>query len=82
MQSGGEEPSTINKEEIEWEVFPEIVVVEKPKQYDDDGNSIHDEPIANQDDDEDANKPPPFEPREFDWTVSNKKPRNLPQLFL
>lgn len=76
LQYGGEEPSTINKEDIEWEVFPEIVVVEKQKQFDDDGNEIIEEPPAPQDDEE--NKVPPFNPREFDWTITNKKPRNLP----
>ena len=81
LQYGGEEPSTINKEDIEWEVFPEIIVVEKPKQYDEEGNEIIEEPPAPLDDEE-ANKPPPFNPREFDWTITNRKPRNLPQLFL
>jgi len=58
-------------------VFPEIIVVEKPKQFDEEGNEIIEEPPAPLDDEE-ANKPPPFNPREFDWTITNRKPRNLP----
>ena len=81
LQYGGEEPSTINKEDIEWEVFSEIIVTEKPKQYDEEGNEIIDEPPVPLDNKE-ANKPSPFNPREFDWTLTNRKPRNLLQLFL
>lgn len=61
LQYGGEEPSTINKEDIEYEVFPEIIIEEKPKQFDEEGNEIIEEPPAPLDDEE-ANKPPPFNP--------------------
>lgn len=46
LQYGGEELSTINKEDIEWEAFPEIIIIEKPKQFDEEGNEIIEEPPA------------------------------------
>lgn len=80
LQYGGEEPVYINKEDIEYEVFPEPEVIEAPVKVDGEGDD--EQPPAPVDEEEDANKPPPFDPKIFDWTVTNKKAWNLPQLFL
>ena len=71
LQYGGEEPTQINKEDIEWEVFPEPEVIEQPKVI---GEGEGDDAVDNQPppvDEEEANKPPPFNPKEFDWTITN-----------
>jgi hypothetical protein len=71
LQYGGEEPVYINKEDIEYEVFPEPEVIEAPVKVDGEGDD--EQPPAPVDEEEDANKPPPFDPKIFDWTVTNKK---------
>lgn len=72
LQYGGEEPVYINKEDIEWEVFPEPVVIEKPKvEGEGEGDGEDNAAQAQVDDDDEANKPPPFDPSKFDWTISN-----------
>ena len=64
------ENETIDEKEIEYEKFEEQE--EEVVAKDEDGN-----PIA----------PPEgakvaFKPRDYQWTVSNKQPRNLPQVFM
>ncbi len=75
MQYGGEEPTHINKEDIEWEIFPEPEVVEEVKVVGEgEGDEQVEPPAQPADEDEDPNKPPPFIPKDYDWTISNKKP--------
>lgn len=79
------EPDILREEDIEYEVFPDPPPVEeKPKKYDEDGNEIVEEEQEEQppeDEDPDAPKLPKFKPEDYKWTVSNRKPFNLPMLY-
>jgi hypothetical protein len=72
----------IDDHELVWEEFPEPE--EKPaepeKQYDEDGNEIVPEPA--EDAEEGEKKEPAFKPEDYKWTVSDRKPMNLPTLYL
>ena len=64
----------------EWEEFPEPEVVEKPEKKE--GEDEEEEPPADNNEDEDGDaKKNAFNPAEFKWTISNGRPKNLPQLF-
>lgn len=64
--------------EEKWEKFEEPVKEEpKPKELDDEGNPIEEEPAA----EEDEPKKPKWNPAEFKWTITNRRAKNLPQLF-
>lgn len=85
MQSEAE-PEILREEDIEYEVFPDPPPVEeKPKKYDEEGNEIVEEeaPEENPDGEEDPDAPkmPKFKPEDYKWTVSNRKPFNLPMLY-
>lgn len=80
------EPNFLREEDIEYEVFPEPEPeVEKPKKYDEDGNEIVDEgedgDAAAEEENPDEPKVPKFKPEDYKWTVSNRKPFNLPMLY-
>jgi len=67
----------VREDEIEYEKFPEAPVVEeKPKK---EGDEEEEEPPAEEEDGE--KKAPEFKKEEFTWTISNRKPKNLPQLY-
>jgi hypothetical protein len=64
--------------EEKWEIFEPVPVVEKKKvQLDEDGNPIEEE-LA-----EETEEPakPKWNPAEFKWTVTNRRAKNMPQLF-
>jgi len=72
-----EEPEYIRDDQIEWEKFPEQpVVAEKPKP----AEGEEEEPPAEEEGDGEK-KAPAFKKEDFQWTVSNRKSKNLPQLF-
>ena len=63
--------------EIEYEVFPEPEVVEVKKVVGEDGEEIPQEETPVEED-----KKPKFKPEQYNWTVTDRKSKNLPQLFL
>jgi len=66
-----------------WEKFEKAAVVEKKKEQvlDDDGNLV-DAPVDAPADDDGAEKEAPkFNPADFEWTITNKVSKNMPQLF-
>ena len=73
-----EEPSKVSKDEIKYEEFPEEPEEEKKPEGEGEGEGDDPPPEEGEGDD----KPPPFDPKEFQWTVTNKKQRNLPQMFV
>lgn len=78
------EPDQIIYGEDDYEKFPEPeVVVVKPKKVDGDGSDEEEaqQEEVNEDGEEGEKKVPKFEPEKFKWTMSNRKPKNLPQLF-
>ena len=71
------EPEYIRDEEIEYEKFePKAAVVEKKKPAE---GEEEEEPAAEGDD---GPKAPTFNKEDFQWTISNRKSKNLPQLFI
>lgn len=60
------ENETIDEKDLEYEKFEDQEEAPVPK--DEDGN-----PIAPPE-----GQKPPFRPRDYQWTMSNKQPRNLP----
>lgn len=66
--------------EDKWEEFPEPEVPEeKPKVEGDEDEEEEEEPA--QEEDEEENKKPAFKIEEHKWTITNGRPKNLPQLF-
>jgi adenylate kinase family enzyme len=63
------EPDTIDQKELEFEQFDEA---EKQKP----------EPVPADDGGDGEPKAKPFRPADYSWTKTNRKPFNLPQLFL
>lgn len=60
-----------------WEEFPPEPVPEvKQKVFDEDGNEVEDAPPE-----EEEPPKPKWNPAEFKWTVTNRRAKNLPQLF-
>lgn len=72
-----EEQEYIREDEIEYEEFPEEPVKEeKPKAGD--GEDEEEQPPAEE---EEGAKKEVFKKEDFQWTISNRKPKNLPQLY-
>lgn len=73
----------IEEHEIHYEVFPEPEQPVVPeKKADGEEDEEEEEPQANADEDEE-NKKPVFDPSKCGpWTITNRKPKNLPQLFM
>lgn len=64
-----------------WEEFEEPVVAEpKPKVFDEEGNEVPEVP-AEAEPEEAEKKAPAFNPADFKWTVTNRRAKNLPQVF-
>lgn len=69
--------------EIEYEVFPDpepVAVAKKP--VGEDGEEVEAEPEAAADGDDGEKKKPAFKVEDWKWTVTDRKPKNLPQLFM
>lgn len=66
---------------IEYEKFPEpvVTVVEKTKPAD--GEEEEEQQPAAAEEDEGEKKIPKFQPEKYQWTISNRRPKNLPKLF-
>ena len=69
----------IEEYEVEWEKFPEPEIPEeKPKPAE--GEEGEEEvPPAEE---EEEKKVPAWKPEDYAWTITDRKPKNLPQLFL
>ena len=77
------EKEYIEDNEVEYEVFPEpeIVVVTK-KAPGEEGEDAEAEPEAAADGDDGEKKKPVFKVEDHKWTVTDRRPKNLPQLFM
>lgn len=75
------EKEYIDEAEVEYEVFAAPEVVAKPvRQLNEDGEEVPpEEPPAEGDD---GPKKPTFRVEDHRWTVTDRQPKNLPQLFL
>jgi hypothetical protein len=63
------EPEVVEESTLQWERFPEVAVVAPPK-------PVEGEEAAEVDDG--AKKAPAFQPELYQWTITNKKSKNLP----
>jgi len=65
---------------VEYEVFPEPEVVEVKKKGDgEDEEEVQEQPPAEE---EEGEKKPKFRVEDWKWTITDRKPKNLPQLFM
>jgi len=71
-----EDESTTKYEEFEK---VEVAVAAKAPTGDDEEGGDEPEPAA--DDEEGEKKAPAFDRTQYKWTITNRKPKNLPQLF-
>lgn len=68
----------INFVEDKWEVFePKVVVEKKVRAEGEEGEEAEPEAAP----EEEASKGPKFDPSEFKWTVTERRAKNLPQVF-
>lgn len=77
------EKEYIEENDIEYEVFPDpepVAVAKKPTG--EDGEEAEAEPEAPADGDDGEKKKPAFKVEDWKWTVTDRKPKNLPQLFM
>lgn len=73
-----EEPERFTDDK--WEEFEAPPVVEEKKpQLDEEGNPIEEEEAPAEEEEE--QKKPKWNPAEFTWTITNRRAKNLPQLF-
>ena len=73
------EQEYVRPDDIQYEVFPEEPVAEvKPKK---EGDEEEEEQPPAEEDEDGEKKAPAFKKEEYSWTISNRKPKNLPQLF-
>lgn len=75
------EKETIDPEELEYEEFPEPPPVEEKKQ-EGEGEGEAEQPPPEEEEGEGDGKKDNFKVEEYQWTITNKKPRNLAQVFL
>ena len=73
-----EEQEYVREDEIEYEQFPEAPV-EEVKEKKEGEEDEEEAPVEEEDDGE--KKAPAFKKEEYQWTISNRKPKNLPQLY-
>lgn len=76
------EKELVDQHELEWEKFekpPEPEVAEKPEPAEGE-EEAEEAPPAEEEDGE--KKEPEFKPEDFNWTVTDRKPINLPTLFM
>lgn len=69
------------EEEAEYENFPEPPPVEEVKK-EGEGEGDEPEPEPEQDEGEGDNKKEDFKVEDYQWTITNKKPKNLVQVYL
>lgn len=75
-----QEKEVIEEEEVEYEEFPEPPPVEE-KKAEGEGEGDN-EPPAAQDEGEGDEKKEDFKVEEYQWTITNRKPKNLAQVYL
>lgn len=66
------ENETVDEKDVEHEKFDDADKEEAKPVLDDDGNPV---PPA-------EGSKPAFKPSDFEWTISNRQPKNLPQVFM
>jgi hypothetical protein len=69
----------VDETEMEYEVFPEPEPV--PVKLKNPDDEEEEEPV-NEEEDEEEKKKPKFKVEDYKWTITDRKPKNLPQLFL
>jgi len=74
------EPDFIREDQIVYEEFPEPPPVEVKAAPAEGEEEPPEEPPAEEEDGE--KKPPAFKPEDYKWTISNRKAKNLPQLYI
>lgn len=75
----------VDEHDLEWEQFPEPEVVEEaPKAEGAEGEEGEEgePPAAEEEGEEGEKKEPSFKPEDYKWTVTDRRPSNLPTLFL
>jgi len=72
------EKEVMDEADIEYEHFPEPEVKEVKPKSDEDGEE---EPVEQQQNEDEEEKKPKFKVEDYTWTVSDRRPKNLPQLF-
>lgn len=73
-------PEYIREDQIVYEEFPEPPPVEVKAAPAEGEEDAEEQPPAEEEDGE--KKAPVFKPEDYKWTVSNRKAKNLPQLYL
>lgn len=72
------EKEYIEEYEVEYEQFPEPEEVEVKKNVNEDGEEEQQPPAE----EEGEKKAPAFKVEDWKWTITDRKPKNLPQLFV
>ncbi len=65
----------VDEKELVYEEFPEDALAEQPKPAAEEGDEAAEG-------EEGEKKAPAFNPALYNWTITNREPKNLPQLFL
>ena len=73
------ENQQIEERDVRYEEFKVQEIVKKEPKYDDDGVLIPEEEVPAEEEGE--KKAPKFKPEEYGWTITDRCPKNLPQLF-
>ena len=76
------EKEYIEDNEVEYEVFPEPDVVEVKKKPAGEEGEEGEPPVEEPPAEEGEKKAPAFKVEDWKWTVTDRKPKNLPQLFM
>lgn len=76
-----EQPEFMRDDQIEYEKFPDPPPVEEKKKVED-GEDEDPADLPPEEEDPDKPKVPAFRKEDYKWTVSNRQPKNLPQLYL
>lgn len=71
------EKEYIEEYEVQYEEFPEPEVVEVKRPEGEEGEEAEQPPAE-----EEEKKAPAFKVEDWKWTVTDRKPKNLPQLFM
>lgn len=77
----GVDMETVDETQIEYEEFPEPPPVEEKKQ-EGEGEGEADQPPPEEEEGEGDQKKEDFKIEEYQWTITNRKPKNLAQVFL
>jgi adenylate kinase family enzyme len=76
-----QEKENMDDEELEYEEFPEPPPEEEKKQ-EGEGEGGDEQPPPEEDEGEGDNKKEDFKVEDYQWTITNRKPKNMTQVFL